>query len=158
VSKRTPVEVTWALRAEHHLVRGDEVQLRQVFVNLAMNAFQAMNGGGKQVSIHTHSDDTHLLVDVVDEGEGIAEETRDEIFRPFFTSKPRGSGTGLGLPTARRITEMHGGSLDLLESRPGRTVFQVRLRHDGSAVPFRDPLSAATLVPATDGGGAPRCP
>ncbi len=49
------------------------------------------------------------------------------VFRPFFTTKPRGSGTGLGLSTARRITEIQGGGLDLVDTRPGQTTFRVRL-------------------------------
>ena len=108
-------------------LRGDAVQLRQVFTNLILNAVQAMPGGGT-VRIRSARRDGHLVVDLRDDGPGIPEEIRDEIFRPFFTTKPRGEGTGLGLPTARRIAELHGGGLELVETGPGGTWFRVRLR------------------------------
>ena len=72
-------------------------------------------------------------ITLADDGPGVPDELRSQIFRPFFTSKARGSGTGLGLPTSRRITEMHGGGLELVETAPGRTVFRVRLRAESLA-------------------------
>jgi signal transduction histidine kinase len=80
------------------------------------------------VSLRTRADDGSLVVDVIDTGPGIAADARARVFDAFFSTKPRGEGTGLGLPTARRIAELHGGGLELLESAPGRTVFRVRLR------------------------------
>jgi signal transduction histidine kinase len=58
----------------------------------------------------------------------MSQEVTDRVFEPFFTTKPRGEGTGLGLPTARRIAEMHGGSVEVVESSPAGTTFRVRLR------------------------------
>ncbi|MHC4380444.1 MAG: ATP-binding protein, partial [Planctomycetota bacterium] len=58
----------------------------------------------------------------------------DQIFRPFYTTKARGQGTGLGLPTAQRITEAHGGGIELIESSESGTVFRVRLRPAGEAM------------------------
>ncbi|MHC5210711.1 MAG: ATP-binding protein, partial [Planctomycetota bacterium] len=69
-----------------------------------------------------------VVVEVADTGTGIPPDLRETIFRPFFTTKERGEGTGLGLPTARRIIELHGGSLALAESSAAGTVFRVRLR------------------------------
>ena len=108
-------------------VSGDELQLRQVFVNLVMNAIQALEGGGRVV-LRARASGSDVRVDVEDDGPGIPPEAREQIFRPFFTTKERGEGTGLGLPTARRIAEMHGGGLELVESQPGHTVFRARLR------------------------------
>ena len=73
-----------------------------------------------------------MVVDVADDGPGIDPEVASRIFEPFFTTKGVGAGTGLGLDTARRIVEdRHGGSL-WVDSRPGETVFHVRLPLDGS--------------------------
>jgi signal transduction histidine kinase len=128
VAERAGVRVSLALAAESPSLSGDEIQLRQVFVNLLMNALQAMQGRGGAISITTRDEGAHVVVDMADDGPGIPGELTSRIFEPFFTTKRRGSGTGLGLPTARRISELHGGGLELVESRPGRTVFRVRLR------------------------------
>jgi two-component system, NtrC family, sensor kinase len=69
-----------------------------------------------------------LLIDVRDTGKGIAVEQQGDVFRAFFTTKPHGQGTGLGLPTALRIAEAHGGGVELLESSEHGTCFRVRLR------------------------------
>ena len=127
VSERLGVRVHGNLSAENPWVTGDEVQVRQVFVNLVMNGVQAVDGEG-EVELSTRLEDERLVVDVRDTGGGIAPEDRSQVFRPFFTTKTRGQGTGLGLPTARRITEMQGGSLELVESSPAGTLFRVRLR------------------------------
>jgi signal transduction histidine kinase len=68
-----------------------------------------------------------VLVEIGDNGPGIPEEIRDQIFDPFFTTKPVGEGTGLGLDTVWRIVQKHRGEIRV-ESRPGDTRFQVRLR------------------------------
>jgi len=125
VAERTGARLTSKLGAADPTLSGDEIQLRQVFVNLLMNALQAT---GHEVVVETRDDGAHVVVDVIDDGPGIAPELQPRIFEPFFTTKRRGYGTGLGLPTARRIAELHGGGLELAESRPGRTVFRVRLR------------------------------
>jgi signal transduction histidine kinase len=67
-----------------------------------------------------------VIVRVIDDGPGVAPELLPRIFEPFFTTKPKGEGTGLGLGIARRIVEKHGGEIRCI-SRPGRTVFEVRL-------------------------------
>ncbi len=108
-------------------VNGDEVQIRQVFTNLIVNAIQALGARGGEVVVEARSKDHHVVVDVSDNGPGIPEEARKQIFRPFFTTKARGEGTGLGLPTSRRIAEMHGGGLDLVHTGPSGTCFRVRL-------------------------------
>ena len=123
--ERKSVELVLELAASDPVVVGDEVQLRQVFVNLVMNAMQAVGEG--EVHVSTWLDGSHLVIDVRDTGPGIDSDVGDTVFRPFFTTKPRGSGTGLGLSTARRITEIQGGGLDLVDGRPGQTTFRVRL-------------------------------
>ena len=69
------------------------------------------------------TDDVAIVV--TDNGPGIPEEIRDHIFEPFFTTKPPGDGTGLGLPTSRRIADAQGGRLALVETAAGRTVFEI---------------------------------
>ena len=123
--ERKQTELVLELEAEDSTVVGDEVQVRQVFVNLILNALQAVGEG--RVTVRTWLDGSHLAVDVRDTGAGIAPDIEEAVFRPFYTTKPRGSGTGLGLSTARRITEIQGGGLELIDGRPGHTTFRVRL-------------------------------
>jgi len=125
--ERSGVELELDLGREPLLVSGDEVQIRQIFVNLIVNAIQAIEGGG-HVVVQARAGGDHVLVEVSDSGCGIDPQARELVFRPFYTTKARGEGTGLGLPTSRRIAEMHGGSLELVASGPGGTRFRVRLR------------------------------
>jgi len=103
--------------------RGSE--LNQVWTNLIDNAADAMNGKG-ELRIRTARELDRVLVEISDNGPGIPPEIRDHIFEPFFTTKGVGNGTGLGLETARRIVQEHGGDITV-ESAPGQTRFQVRL-------------------------------
>ena len=132
LGKRSGVELELELARETLEVRGDEVQVRQVFVNLIVNAIQATGqargSAGGTVRVETRARGGQAQILVHDQGGGVPNELRERIFRPFFTTKSRGEGTGLGLPTARRIAEMHGGGLELLRSGPGGSTFRVRLR------------------------------
>jgi signal transduction histidine kinase len=128
--ERAGVELSIAPGSVAPVITGDEVQIRQIFVNLCMNAIQAMNGGGA-LRVVTRDAGEHVEIDVIDTGPGVPRDAHEAVFRPFFTTKPRGEGTGLGLPTARRIAEIHGGSVDLLSSGPDGTTFRVRLRRRG---------------------------
>ena len=135
LAERSGVRVSRRLEAPDPWITGDEVQLRQVFVNLVMNAIQAMPAGG-EVELATRnacqdgpgSGPECVEVQVRDTGPGIPADVQSHVFRPFFTTKARGDGTGLGLSTARRIAELQGGALWLETSEPGRTVFVVRLK------------------------------
>jgi signal transduction histidine kinase len=105
-------------------VRGSE--LNQVWTNLLDNAIDALGEQGT-ITIATRADGDCAVVEIADDGPGIPEDLAGRIFDPFFTTKDVGQGTGLGLATARRIVvERHDGSLTL-ESKPGHTVFRVRL-------------------------------
>jgi signal transduction histidine kinase len=105
-------------------VRGSE--LNQVWTNLLDNAIDALGERGT-ISIATRSDGDCVVVEIADDGPGVPEELASRVFDPFFTTKDVGRGTGLGLATARRIVvDRHEGSLTL-DSRPGRTVFSVRI-------------------------------
>jgi len=136
LSERAQVSVRLEPAASNPQITGDEIQLRQVFVNLTLNAVQAVAAHAgtapperaRTVTLRTSNQDGQLVVDVCDSGPGILPEQRQRVFRAFVTTKSRGEGTGLGLPTARRIAEMHGGSVDVLESSPEGTTFRVLLR------------------------------
>ncbi len=105
-------------------VRGSE--LNQVWTNLLDNAIDALGERGT-ITIATRADGGCAVVEIADDGPGVPEDLAGRIFDPFFTTKDVGHGTGLGLATARRIVvERHDGSLTL-DSRPGHTVFRVRL-------------------------------
>jgi signal transduction histidine kinase len=114
-------------------------ELNQVWTNLLDNALDAVPEGGR-VSVRAREEGRYLRVDVEDDGPGIPEALRHRVFEPFFTTKGVGEGTGLGLDVVRRIVEArHGGAVSV-ESRPGRTVFTVRL-----------PLSGAVPEPLAEG-------
>ncbi|MDT8324117.1 MAG: ATP-binding protein, partial [Bacteroidota bacterium] len=112
------------------VLRCDAVHVRQVLVNLIMNALQATDGSGGRITVVTAQPTDapeQVTVDVIDDGPGIPDELRTQVFEPFFTTKPSGEGTGLGLSISRRIVETLRGSLQLLSSRPGHTVFRLTL-------------------------------
>jgi two-component system sensor kinase FixL len=97
----------------------DAEMLRIIFHNLLVNAAQAMHGDGI-VRVVVHSIDGDCRVSVTDDGPGIPAELHEQVFVPFFTTKSR--GTGLGLPTARRLVEAHGGSIGIESEATGTTV------------------------------------
>jgi len=101
--------------------------LNQVWTNIIDNAIQAMNGRGTLTVRTSRENDGMVRVEICDDGPGIPTEIVDRIFTPFFTTKPFGEGTGLGLDLAWRIVaEKHQGNLRV-ESRPGDTRFIVLL-------------------------------
>ena len=102
----------------------DPEQLKQVLLNLVINAMQAMPEGG-EVALSVSVSGNQVEIRVRDHGSGITPEHLDHIFDPFFTLKE--TGTGLGLPVAHGIVTQHGGSLQVEESGPDGTVFLVTL-------------------------------
>jgi two-component system NtrC family sensor kinase len=105
-------------------VVGDADQLRQVFLNLILNAIEAMPEGGT-LTVRTTAGPTMALVEVQDTGIGIPEDIRARMFEPFFTTKP--SGTGLGLAISAHIVTQHGGQIEV-ESHPGAgSTFRIAL-------------------------------
>lgn len=101
-------------------------QLNQVFLNLLVNAGQAIDAHGT-IILRTRQDDKNVWVEIEDNGKGIPTENLDRIFDPFFTTKPIGTGTGLGLSLSYGIVKKHGGRLEV-ESQVGKgTLFRVVL-------------------------------
>lgn len=100
--------------------------LNQVWTNILDNAIDAMGGAGR-IDIRTWRHEDNVVVEIEDNGGGIPADALPRIFEPFYTSKPQGQGTGLGLDTVWRIvTKEHSGAISAV-SEPGRTVFRVEL-------------------------------
>jgi PAS domain S-box-containing protein len=107
-------------------VRGNSQELKQVFLNVILNAADATGEEGT-IRLVTRPEDGHVVVSVQDDGCGIAPEVCDRIFDPFFTTKPAGQGLGLGLSLSYEMVRRHGGDIEV-ESRPGAgTCFRIRL-------------------------------
>jgi signal transduction histidine kinase/CheY-like chemotaxis protein len=111
-------------------VRGDEARLGQVFVNLLLNAAQAIAAGdaaNHEITVRAFARDGRVIVEVSDTGVGIADAHIERIFEPFFTTKPRGEGTGLGLSICHEIVTSMNGTLTA-ENRPaGGALFTLSL-------------------------------
>lgn len=105
----------------------DPIQMQQVFLNLAINALDAMPEGGT-LSFKTSHNDKYVTVDVSDTGHGLDEEVKDKIFQPFFTTKTR--GLGIGLSISRRFIELHGGEVVIAKSSKDGTTFRISLPID----------------------------
>jgi signal transduction histidine kinase len=107
------------------LVNSFGSELNQVWTNLIDNAIDAMGGKG-ELRVRTYRDDSCVVVEIGDNGPGIAPDVKPHIFEPFFTTKGVGQGTGLGLDTVQRIVKKHSGTIQV-ESQPGDTRFQIWL-------------------------------
>jgi signal transduction histidine kinase len=131
------IELVRALEEDLPDVTADPSQIRQVLVNLLVNAVQAMPRGGR-LEVRTGSETDSVLVVIADSGVGMSEEVRQKLYVPFFTTKDVGEGTGLGLAVASGIVNSHGGTIRV-ESEVNRgSRFEIRLprtpRHtDGSS-------------------------
>jgi len=119
------------IEAEVGIITADAEQLRMVLLNLLQNGAQAMQGRGEIRVTAQHLGDT-CEIRIYDEGPGLSVDARDHLFESFFTTKHR--GTGLGLATARRIVDAHGGSLRLDCPPGGGTVAVVRVPQGTDAV------------------------
>ncbi len=104
-------------------IEADPLQLKQVFLNLILNAIQAMPKGG-ELQLKTANTPTGVEAVISDTGAGIPEAEKKKIFQPFYTTKP--DGTGLGLSISYGIVKEHGGEIDV-ESSPGQTRFKILL-------------------------------
>lgn len=100
-------------------------ELNQVWTNILHNAIQAMNYSGT-IEIELKKLDQNIVVSFTDSGSGIPEDIKDKIFDPFFSTKPAGEGTGLGLDIVNRIIEKHTGKIEF-DSVPGKTTFRILL-------------------------------
>jgi signal transduction histidine kinase len=120
------VQITVDVAEGLPIVQGSASKLQQVLLNLALNAMQAMPGGGR-ILVKATADGESLVVSVKDTGSGLSDAIQGSIFEPFVTTKAPGKGTGLGLFVSRGIVREHGGDLTV-ESQPGEgATFVIRL-------------------------------
>lgn len=120
--------ITLDLQLQNNLprIKGNAHNLQQVFLNLFLNAIQAMPDGGN-LSIKSYIVDSSVGIDIRDTGEGIPEENLSKVFEPFFTTKEVGKGTGLGLSVSYGIIKRHRGTI-VVDSTLGKgTVFIITL-------------------------------
>src|SRR5262249_32230706 len=124
--RKAQIRIELNLEAESPVVFGNPGKLQQVFLNLFLNARDAMTDGG-QLRIHTESMDPKIEITVQDTGTGISRENIKKIYDPFFTTKAVGKGTGLGLAVSYGIVQEHGGNISV-ESKLGHgTAFKLEL-------------------------------
>lgn len=146
------IELVTEFEPELPRVAIEKNQIQQVFVNVLMNAIQAMSGGGtlrvrtsrrriaqsryeegSRTSEQFFVGDTVVVTEVEDSGPGISQENLTKIFDPFFTTKPTGVGTGLGLPVSKKIIELHGGTIDITNRLEGGVRVAIMLRAENPA-------------------------
>ncbi|MBW1732090.1 MAG: GHKL domain-containing protein [Deltaproteobacteria bacterium] len=108
-------------------IRGNLHNLEQVFLNLLLNAIQAMPNGGKITIGVREAEDGYVAIEVSDTGVGIKPEALEKIFDPFYTTKPAGRGTGLGLSIVYGIVKKHGGYVEVKSEVNVGTTFTVYL-------------------------------
>ena len=125
------VKIDLELDPELPQILGDVVELQQVFTNLLINAADAMQGTGLiTVTSHKASAGNSITLSFADTGSGIPAEIRDKIFEPFFSTKPVGKGTGLGLFIVFGVIQRHGGSIQVDSAPGGGTIFTITLPLD----------------------------
>lgn len=108
------------------LVIGDRSLLQQVFINLILNAADAMAGGSERIlRVEANASDNHVSIAFRDTGSGISVENLDEIFQPFYTTKP--NGMGIGLAISQSVIMAHGGSLKASHNKPRGAVISITL-------------------------------
>jgi len=127
--KLQDIDVDWQVAEDIPDIKGDPDQLKQVFLNLMLNAIQAMPSGGR-LTLSAKAEDSRVRIDIKDTGSGIAQEHVGRLFSPFFTTKEKGKGVGLGLAMAYGIIKRHGGDIQLTNAQPRQTTFTVFLEYD----------------------------
>lgn len=125
-SRYEQVEIREEFQPDLPPVRGDEAGLRQVFMNLLINAHQAIKGAGT-VEIRTSASDSEVTIQVKDTGNGIEPEHLDHIWEPFFTTKSVGQGLGLGLAVTFNIVKRHDGEIKVESMKGEGSIFSVIL-------------------------------
>jgi two-component system NtrC family sensor kinase len=120
------IEVRRELARKKLMIRAEPTELRQVIVNLAVNALQAMPGGGR-LTLRIEEAEEACILTVEDTGIGMTPEVLDRIFIPFFTTKDEGRGTGLGLPVVHGILTSRGGTITVQSKVGAGSRFTVRL-------------------------------
>ena len=124
IASRQSISIESTDETQSRDVDCDPEQIKQVLLNLVLNAIQATDGEGV-VCVHSFFLQDRLCIEISDEGRGIAAEDKDRVFDPFFTT--RDNGTGLGLAIAANITAQHGGAVTCRPNIKRGTIFRVEL-------------------------------
>lgn len=124
---RDGVQVAKEYEENEIMILGSKTHLEQVFLNLLLNARDAMMEGGTITIGVFKLDKRKALITVADTGAGITEENIGNIFEPFYTTKQRGKGTGLGLSISKSIIQQHKGSIDVVSAPGEGTTFKISL-------------------------------
>jgi two-component system, NtrC family, sensor kinase len=138
--QKSGVQIKSDLETSLPPIHGNTGKLQQVFLNLFLNARDAMSGGGT-LEVRTWLDGVAVKVDVADSGHGIAPEHLRRIYDPFFTTKGAQKGTGLGLSVTYGIIQEHGGSIEVTNRPDGGARFRLELPVSRAAA--RTPVNAA---------------
>jgi PAS domain S-box-containing protein len=161
---KTQVAATLTLDDKLPRIKGSPGKLQQVFLNLFLNARDAMERGGR-LAVKTRAHDGHVLVTVNDSGAGITSENLEKIFDPFFTTKGAKKGTGLGLSVSYGIVREHGGNIEVQSTIGAGTQFELsfpeavqvkRMEAISIELPLTgEPISAITQSTLTPAVSAP---
>jgi len=144
------IEVVWQLTEDLPLILADPGRLEQVFLNLLLNARDAIEEklstalikkGFEKITLRTSSDGDKVIVEVADTGNGIPKSQLDKIFEPFFTTKSIGKGTGLGLSISYGIIKDCGGNIQVKSDKGARFIIEFPIPHDKQARVPRKSLS-----------------
>jgi len=122
------IEIVRQLSTDVPSVRGDTQQVNHMFMNIILNAAQAMEGRGTlSVSTRLSDNGERVVIEITDTGPGIPQDTLPHIFEPFFTTKEEGQGTGIGLSLVYGIVENHDGQIRAVNNTPCGTRFIIEL-------------------------------
>jgi signal transduction histidine kinase len=143
------IEVRRHLEPELPAVTGDPRALNQVFLNLLKNAAEAFEGGRGVIDVRTFQQGGWILVEIQDDGPGVALEAADRLFEPFFSTKEAGRGSGLGLSITQRIVSEHGGRVEHVRPEEGGSCFRIHL-------PVAGTNEGTAAAEAAEAGGAAR--
>jgi histidine kinase len=126
------IEIEWQTENSPLELMADYLQLEQVFINLLINARDAIEERAKlnpdsdfdkKIILKTASAEDRIVIEVCDTGSGMSETVREKIFEPFFTTKSVGKGTGLGLSITYGIVQNHGGTIEVVSQEKEGTCF-----------------------------------
>jgi PAS domain S-box-containing protein len=138
--RKAGIEIQADLEPDLPPIHGNAGKLQQVFLNLFLNARDAMAAGGR-LEVRTWSEAAGARIEVADSGHGIAPEHLHRLYDPFFTTKAARKGTGLGLSVTYGIIQEHGGSIEVANRRAGGARFRIELPFARAAA--RKPVTAA---------------
>lgn len=146
--RSSDIAVETTLAADLPPIIGDRDLLSQVIANLVINAQQALmdRPAPRHIRVETGLAGEHVAITVEDNGPGVAPDLAQRVFDPYFTTKPAGVGTGIGLSICRNVVEAHGGTIALATGAQGGARFEIRL-------PRSDEMRMAVAVASEAGGG-----